>query len=115
MKTLKYFMVLLFAVAVGSSCSDFLDKLPENVVPKDEVDYSDKSIMYQPVSAVYSLFSDAVSSWSLYGFYVIRDDQLLKGLSSDTDQGDLLDFKNSTMSTALQTGLTRVPGFGSMM
>ena len=93
MKTLKYFMVLLFAVAVGSSCSDFLDKLPENVVPKDEVDYSDKSIMYQPVSAVYSLFADAVSSWSLYGFYVIRDDQLLKGLSSDTDQGDLLDFK----------------------
>ena len=49
MKTLKYLMVMLFAVAVGSSCRDFLDKLPENVVTKDEVDYSDKSIMYQPV------------------------------------------------------------------
>jgi len=94
MKTMmKYISILLFAAIVASSCSDFLGKLPENVVPKDEVDYSDKDIMYQPVSGVYSLFADAVSSWSLYGFYVIRDDQLLKGLSSDTDQGDLLDFK----------------------
>lgn len=86
--------VLTATLTIATASCGYLDKRPENVIPKDQVDYSDKSLMYQPVSGVYSRFADVVSSWSLYGFYVIHDDQLLKGLSSDTDQADLNDFKN---------------------
>ena len=42
------------ALIMFSSCSDFLDKLPENKVNEENVDYTNLSNMYQPVSGVYA-------------------------------------------------------------
>lgn len=81
---------LLALLVLTISCEDFLDKRPENVVPNDEINYADKSLMFQPVSGVYSTFAISASSWSMYAFFVIRSDQLYKGGSWDGDQIELL-------------------------
>ena len=51
MKSLKIKNILLCAFAATtllSSCSDFLDKLPENKVDEEKVDYTNLNNMYQP-------------------------------------------------------------------
>ncbi len=87
-------------------------------MPTKEYDYMDKSLMYGPVSNAYSQFVECVSSWSMYGFTVIHDDQLIKGLSSDTDQGELLQAKNfdySSMSSYWLNGGTWDYFYGIIM
>lgn len=91
---LKINVVLVLLLSLfASGCNDFLGKDPENVVPKDAVDYADKNLMFAPVSAVYSRFGDLMTSWSVYSLFVIKDDHLEKGLGSESNQGELLEFK----------------------
>ena len=55
MKNLKVKNILLGAFAAAtllSSCSGYLDKLPENKVDEEKVDYTNLNNMYQPVSGV---------------------------------------------------------------
>lgn len=68
-----------------SACSDLLDKLPENTVPVEDVDYTKTSEMYYPVSGVYAVAQQNFSSWTTYGLMVVRGDDVNKG-SSPTDQ-----------------------------
>lgn len=86
--------LLLLGTILMTGCEKFLDKAPENVVPKDEINYQDKTLMYGPVSGIYSMFADCATSWAMYSFMVIRSDQLIKGGGSAGDQGDLTDFQN---------------------
>ena len=51
-KQLLWAIPLAFSL-VTSSCSDFLDKLPENSVEAETVDYSNTANMYMPVSGIY--------------------------------------------------------------
>lgn len=50
-KTLAYMLPAMMLLG-GTSCSDFLDKAPENKVPEESIDYTNLANMYQPVSGV---------------------------------------------------------------
>ena len=52
-KKLLWALPLAFSLTV-SSCSDFLDKIPENSVEVESVDYSNTANMYMPVSGIYA-------------------------------------------------------------
>lgn len=83
----------LVLVLLGStSCHDFLYKLPENTVEAEEVDYSQLSEMYMPVSGVYGVARQRFSSWIMYALISVRGDDVTKG-SSPTDQIELLSAK----------------------
>lgn len=83
--------VALLAI-LCSSCHDFLYKLPENTVEASEVDYSQVSQMYMPVSGVYGVARTKFSSWIAYALISVRGDDVTKG-SSPTDQLELLSAK----------------------
>lgn len=79
---------LLIAIPLAftlSSCSDFLDKLPENSVEAESVDYSKTSEMYMPVSGIYAKSRNLLASWSSWGCIIVRGDDVNKG-GSPTDQ-----------------------------
>lgn len=92
---LKY---ILFAGMVAmslTSCSSFLDKMPENQQPTGLIDYTQLSNMYQPVSGVYRIAESAnpgLVHWMDLGIRGIRGDDLDKG-SSASDQSTLTDIK----------------------
>lgn len=52
-KQILWAIPLAFSL-LTSSCSDYLDKLPENTVEVEGIDYTNKSNMYMPVSGVYA-------------------------------------------------------------
>ena len=51
---LKTGAIILLLLILVTGCEDFLNKLPENKVPTTDVDFSDVSQMYEPVSGVYA-------------------------------------------------------------
>ncbi|MGI6074005.1 MAG: RagB/SusD family nutrient uptake outer membrane protein [Fermentimonas sp.] len=75
--------VLLSIILAG--CSDFLDKLPENTVAEEEVDYTKIDEMYMPVSGVYATAANKMSFWGGYGLISVRGDDVVKG-SAPNDQ-----------------------------
>lgn len=91
MKSLKIKNILLCAFAATtlfSSCSDYLDKLPENKVDEEKVDYTNLNNMYQPVSGVYAKLRQRGSHWIVWGATVVRDDDVSTGRIDD--QADLV-------------------------
>ena len=80
MKINKYISV----IAVGTlllaitSCSSYLDKDPENSVPEKNVDFTDVSNMYQPVSGVYAKLRTGGMHWVIWPLSIIRDDDVLR-------------------------------------
>ena len=76
------------ALIMFSSCSDFLDKLPENKVNEENVDYTNLSNMYQPVSGVYAKLRSRGSHWIVWGATIVRDDDVSTGRIDD--QADLV-------------------------
>lgn len=95
---------LLVAIAFAfslSSCSDFLDKLPENKVEAESVDYSRTEDMYMPVSGVYASARTKLAAWSFYGALMVRGDDVDKG-GSVTDQIEYTyasQFQNEKLAT----------------
>lgn len=77
-------VALPLALALGG-CSDFLDKLPENKVEEENVDYSKTEDMYQPVSGTYATLRQRMSFWGFYGLMSVRGDDVEKG-STTNDQ-----------------------------
>lgn len=95
---------LLVAIPLAfslSSCSDFLDKLPENKVEVESVDYSKTEDMYMPVSGVYASARAKLAAWSFYGALMVRGDDVDKG-GSVTDQIEYTyasQFQNEKLAT----------------
>lgn len=83
-KKLLWALPLAFSLTF-TSCSDFLDKLPENSVEVESVDYTNIANMYMPVSGVYAKARAYFPAWSTYGCLVMRGDDVDKG-GSPTDQ-----------------------------
>ena len=85
MKINKY----IFVIAVGTlllaitSCSSYLDKDPENSVPEKNVDFTDVSNMYQPVSGVYAKLRTGGMHWVIWPLSIIRDDDVWSGRVDD--------------------------------
>ena len=83
-KQILWAIPLAFSL-LTSSCSDYLDKLPENTVEVEGIDYTNKSNMYMPVSGVYGQSRNYLAGWSTYGCMIVRGDDVNKG-GSPTDQ-----------------------------
>ena len=77
-KQILWAIPLAFSL-LTSSCSDYLDKLPENTVEVEGIDYTNKSNMYMPVSGVYATARGYLGSWSSYGCIIVRGDDVNKG------------------------------------
>lgn len=78
-------LCVLSLVIILTGCDDFLDKLPENTVEAESVDYSKINEMYMPVSGMYASARETFGSWSAYGLIAVRGDDVNKG-STATDQ-----------------------------
>lgn len=83
-KQLLWAIPLAFSLT-ATSCGDFLDKLPENSVEAETVDYTNTANMYMPVSGVYATVRTRLAAWMAYGCVVVRGDDVNKG-GSPTDQ-----------------------------
>ncbi|MCC8152798.1 MAG: RagB/SusD family nutrient uptake outer membrane protein [Tannerellaceae bacterium] len=83
----KYILIVAALGFLFSSCSDYLDKLPENKYDVEEIDYSKTENMFQVVSGAYAVIrtSQGFGSWAGFGLIAIRSDDTEKG-STPTDQ-----------------------------
>lgn len=95
MKKLKNILwcVVFFIMA---SCSKFLDKPLENTAKTESINYTDLSVMYQPVSGAYRTAEGAAPGfvhWMDFAIRGVRGDDLEKG-STPGDQSTLTDIKN---------------------
>ena len=88
-KTIAY-MAAATLLLSGASCSDFLDKAPENTVPEESIDYTNLSNMYQPVSGVYGALRTGGMHWVGLPLYIVRDDDVWSGRHDD--QADLINI-----------------------
>lgn len=91
-KTIAY-MAAATLLLSGASCSDFLDKAPENTVPEESIDYTNLSNMYQPVSGVYGALRTGGMHWIGLPLYIVRDDDVWSGRHDD--QADLINIGES--------------------
>ncbi|BDD02251.1 RagB/SusD family nutrient uptake outer membrane protein [Persicobacter psychrovividus] len=92
---IKYkFIAVLLAVMSLSSCNNWLDIVQEGVVPSDEIDFTDPSQMYGPVSGVYAEARAKMTQWEMWPMLVVRGDEVTKGGGSDADQMDFLHIEN---------------------
>jgi len=92
MKLLKL-LYLLPATLFLSSCSGYLDKLPENTVAESTVDYTDMSNLYEPVSGVYAKIRTDAAHWVIWGATIVRDDDVAIGKTGDQTYLDAIDQK----------------------
>jgi SusD family. len=91
----KYIILLAAFACTFSSCDDYLDKLPENELNVVDVDYSNLSDMFNPVSGTYATIRTGrgFGSWSGFGLIAVRGDDVEKG-STPTDQIEYQYCKN---------------------
>ncbi len=92
-KTHKY-IAILFGALTLSSCSDWLDIVPEGTIPTEEVDFSDASQMYSPVSGVYATARAKMTQWEIWPLFNVRGDEVTKGGGSTADQADFLKLED---------------------
>ena len=70
-KTLAYMLPAMMLLG-STSCSDFLNKAPENKVPEASIDYTNLANMYQPVSGVYAQVRTGGLHWISFAAMIIR-------------------------------------------
>lgn len=96
-------IVVLLSVFVLSGCEDFLDKDIEGQIPLEEVDYTDESKMYEPVSGIYAAANDNnLNHWANQCMLWFRSDFIFKGAHA-TDQPvmeDIQDFNYESLRNA---------------
>lgn len=85
------------ALALGAlalpSCNDYLDITQEQTLPGDSIDYSDISMMYEPVSGCYAAVRANNMHWIVNLLMSTRDGDVWSGRVDD--QGELVLIGNS--------------------
>lgn len=76
----------------GFSACDYLDIEPENSVPEENVDFTDISNMYSPVSGCYGSIRGSNMHWVINLLTNIRDGDIWSGRIDD--QGDIVTMNN---------------------
>ncbi|WP_075602293.1 RagB/SusD family nutrient uptake outer membrane protein [Saccharicrinis aurantiacus] len=94
MKKLNKIALMLIMSVLMSSCTDWLDIVQEGTIPSEDIDYTDKSLMYAPVSGVYSQARARLSQWEIWPLLNVRGDEVTKGGGSLNDQGEYLNVEN---------------------
>ncbi|MCD8182888.1 MAG: RagB/SusD family nutrient uptake outer membrane protein [Bacteroides sp.] len=89
-KTLAYILPAMMVLGGTTVCSDFIDIAPENKVPEQSVDFTNKNNMYQPVIGVYSKVCTSGMHWANAILMFTRDGDVWSGRTDD--QGDAVGF-----------------------
>ena len=106
MKNLKYILISGFIgiAALHSSCEKFLDKPLENQQRSEEIDYSDLSLMYAPVSGVYrAAADDNLVHWIDLSIRCMRDDDFQQAAPNPNDNPELMGIKNFQNDVTIQS------------
>lgn len=87
---MKFYIYIISALLLLSSCSDWLNKEPENVLDVEGLDYTLTENMNQPLIGIYARMrgGSGLSFWGRLGLLSVRGDDINKG-SSPSDQGEL--------------------------
>lgn len=96
-------LTFILSVLIMSSCSDFLNNPIEGRIPVDDIDYTDESRMYEPVSSVYARARDNnLAHWSNQAMLRFRSDFVFKGAHAGDQpiMEDIQDFQYETMTNA---------------
>ncbi len=91
MTIIKKIIFALPALLLLTSCSDFLNKAPENTVDAETVDYSKIENMYEPISGIYGLWRTEGAHWIIWGATLMRDDDVRVGKTGDQTALDDID------------------------
>ncbi|MCY1720653.1 RagB/SusD family nutrient uptake outer membrane protein [Prolixibacteraceae bacterium Z1-6] len=91
MKIIKKIIALLILPFMLVSCNDWLDFDQEGLIPTEDIDFTDASQMYAPVSGVYADARRKMTQWEVWPLLNVRGDEVTKGGGSETDQGVYLD------------------------
>ena len=75
--------IIVSASAFALVSCDYLDIVPEEKVPEENVDFTDISSMYQPVSGVYAILRSSGCHWPVNLITVIRDGDVWSGRYDD--------------------------------
>ncbi|MBO9151377.1 RagB/SusD family nutrient uptake outer membrane protein [Chitinophaga sp. GCM10012297] len=95
MKRYKQIAVLVTAITLLSACSKFLDRPLENKQQVTAIDYSNLSLMYQPVSGVYrTAASGTFAKWISVAIRSVRGDEIETG-NDDAGQIAIHNFQNN--------------------
>lgn len=84
---------------LGMASCNYLDKEPENTLPASDVDYTNISNMYEPVSGAYAKLRTGGMHWVIWGLTIVRDDDVWSGRVDDqatlVDYGERYNYDNS--------------------
>jgi hypothetical protein len=106
MKNYKYILLsgYLGLATLMSGCEKFLDKPLENQQRSEEIDYSNLSLMYAPVSGVYRAASDDnLVHWIDLSIRCIRDDDYQQAAPNPNDNPELMSIKNFQRDVTIQS------------
>lgn len=93
----RYLKIIIWVLAlpVLPGCSKFLDRPLENQGQATEINYSDLSLMYQPVSGVYrTAASGTFAKWISVAMITVRGDDVEPG-NDDAGQIAIHNFQNN--------------------
>src|ERR1700754_5108612 len=91
MKQYMKIMAWVIAISILSGCSKFLDRPLENQKPATVIDYTNLSLMYQPVAGVYrTASSGSFARWIITAMTVVHSDDVEPG----TDDAGLIGIHN---------------------
>ncbi|MFC3197161.1 RagB/SusD family nutrient uptake outer membrane protein [Parapedobacter deserti] len=87
-----------------SGCEKFLDKPLENQQRSEEIDYTNLSLMYAPVSGVYrAAADDNLVHWIDLSIRCVREDDYQQGAPTPNDNPELMAIKNFQRDVTIQS------------
>ena len=89
-KTFAYILPAMMVLGGATACTDFIEIDPENKVPEQGVDFTNKNNMYQPVVGAYSKVRTQGMHWCNALLMFTRDGDVWSGRTDD--QGDAVAF-----------------------
>lgn len=89
-KTFAYILPAMMVLGGATACTDFIEIDPENKVPEQGVDFTNKNNMYQPVVGAYSKVRTQGMHWCNALLMFTRDGDVWSGRTDD--QGDAVTF-----------------------
>lgn len=106
MKNMKYKVLAgcLLVVLLTAGCEKFLDKPLENQQRSEEIDYTNLSLMYAPVSGIYrAAADDRLVHWIDLSIRCVREDDYQQGAPTANDNPELMSIKNFQRDATVQS------------
>ena len=86
-KTFAYILPAMMVLGGATACTDFIEIDPENKVPEQGVDFTNKNNMYQPVVGAYSKVRTQGMHWCNALLMFTRDGDVGQAIDKDKPAG----------------------------